>query len=231
MGRWCGQVERLMAHLRSSRPDDAKPLLLVLHQHRVSRGPAASAGCKNIVARWRQNGELHTTPGGSNDDWYWLHAAVAAGERGLVVSNDEMRDHVFQLLSPRFAARWKDRHRAKYTFHGNYHLGSSALYNNRKSYNSSNNQSRNAYGYGNGNGYGGYGSGGVSAQLFFPPPFSECSQKVPKTGAWLFPRAVVAASAEEEAAEKGGKRSGGGGGGEDGGGDDPDEWLCCSPVS
>lgn len=27
---------------------------------------------------------------------YWIYAAVAAGEKGLLVSNDEMRDHIFQ---------------------------------------------------------------------------------------------------------------------------------------
>ena len=32
---------------------------------------------------------------------YWLYAAIAAGEDGLLVSNDEMRDHTFQLLAPR----------------------------------------------------------------------------------------------------------------------------------
>ena len=29
-------------------------------------------------------------------DRYWIYAAVTAGRQGLLVSNDEMRDHIFQ---------------------------------------------------------------------------------------------------------------------------------------
>ena len=28
---------------------------------------------------------------------YWIYAAVTAGEHGLLISNDEMRDHIFQV--------------------------------------------------------------------------------------------------------------------------------------
>ena len=45
---------------------------------------------------------LFVTPTGSNDDWYWLYAAVAAGERGMLISNDLMRDHLFSLLAPKY---------------------------------------------------------------------------------------------------------------------------------
>lgn len=34
-----------------------------------------------------------------------MYAAVRAGESGVLVSNDEMRDHTFQLLAPRYAQR------------------------------------------------------------------------------------------------------------------------------
>jgi hypothetical protein len=50
---------------------------------------------------------------------YWLYAAVAAGSNGLLISNDEMRDHVFQLLAPRYFYKWKQRHQSKYTFDSN----------------------------------------------------------------------------------------------------------------
>ena len=236
------QLEAVVEELKRRLGPGSKTLV-VLHRSRLLSPPARDADGRRVLGSFASEAAaaaapstssggaapqqlpaaqvmLYAAPHGSNDDWYWLHAAVAAGERGLVVSNDEMRDHVFQLLSPRFAARWKDRHRAKYTFHGNYHLGSAALYNNR-----------NSSSYGHGYGSGGYGSSGIiSAQLFFPPPFSECSQKVPKTGAWLFPRAVAAAGEGEEA-EEAGKRGGGEGGEGGEGDDDPDEWLCCSPVS
>jgi hypothetical protein len=47
---------------------------------------------------------------------YWMYAAVAAGPNALLVSNDEMRDHAFQLLAPRYFHKWKQRHQVKYTF-------------------------------------------------------------------------------------------------------------------
>ncbi len=30
---------------------------------------------------------------------YWMYAAVRAGHQGLLISNDEMRDHIFQVPS------------------------------------------------------------------------------------------------------------------------------------
>ena len=41
-----------------------------------------------------------------------MYAAVKAGPKGLLISNDEMRDHMFQLLAPRFVHKWKQRHQA-----------------------------------------------------------------------------------------------------------------------
>ena len=36
-----------------------------------------------------------------------MYAAVKAGREGLLISNDEMRDHIFQLLAPKFFYKWK----------------------------------------------------------------------------------------------------------------------------
>jgi proteinaceous RNase P len=54
---------------------------------------------KAIVAAWNKEGILYQSPAGCNDDWFWLYAAVAM--KCKVVTNDEMRDHHFQMLSPR----------------------------------------------------------------------------------------------------------------------------------
>ena len=59
-------------------------------------------------------GSLWLTPTGSNDDWYWLYGAVSAGHRGVLVSNDLMRDHIFELLRPRYFDRWRTHHRFTY---------------------------------------------------------------------------------------------------------------------
>lgn len=39
---------------------------------------------------------------------YWLYAAIKF--KCLLVTNDEMRDHIFQLLGNDFFPRWKERH-------------------------------------------------------------------------------------------------------------------------
>jgi proteinaceous RNase P len=47
---------------------------------------------------------------------YWLYATVRAKSRGLLVSNDLLRDHIFQLLRPKHFIKWSERHVARYTF-------------------------------------------------------------------------------------------------------------------
>ena len=39
-----------------------------------------------------------------SDDWYWMYATVVAGGCACT-SNDEMRDHAFRMLAPRYFAR------------------------------------------------------------------------------------------------------------------------------
>jgi proteinaceous RNase P len=58
---------------------------------------------------------LWATPKGSNDDWYWLYGAVSKGEKGILVSNDKLRDHIFDLLRPRFFLKWRDNQKCMYT--------------------------------------------------------------------------------------------------------------------
>lgn len=69
---------------------------------------------KELIETWRVKGILYTTPSGSNDDWYWLYAAVRL--KCLLVTNDEMRDHIFELLGSNFFPKWKERHQVKFAF-------------------------------------------------------------------------------------------------------------------
>ena len=62
------------------------------------------------VERWRREGILCEAPAGMNDDWYWLHAALASGAQCRVISNDEMRDHHFGMMNSSTFLRWKERH-------------------------------------------------------------------------------------------------------------------------
>jgi proteinaceous RNase P len=109
-----GQVESVLNALEAARPG-ARPLV-VLHRSRTSAPPAREPEGRALLARLRAAGALYAAPHGSNDDWYWLHAAVAARGAGLLISNDEMRDHTFAMLAPRFVGRWKERHQVKYEF-------------------------------------------------------------------------------------------------------------------
>ena len=60
------------------------------------------------LRQWEYEGILLVSPQGSNDDWYWLHAAMASGPECLAISNDEMRDHHFGLVMASAAfLKWK----------------------------------------------------------------------------------------------------------------------------
>ena len=92
----------------------ASPVVF-LHVRRVRGGPANGARARECLDAWKRGGELFTTPAGSNDDWYWLYAAVASGDDAFLVSNDEMRDHAFQMLpAPALFRKWKERHQVRF---------------------------------------------------------------------------------------------------------------------
>ncbi|XP_016443537.1 proteinaceous RNase P 2-like [Nicotiana tabacum] len=87
--------------------------LVVLHKKRL-RALLQNACYRELLEEWINEKVLYGTPFGSNDDWYWLYAAVK--RKCLLLTNDEMRDHIFELLGSSFFAIWKERHQVKYTF-------------------------------------------------------------------------------------------------------------------
>lgn len=110
------QIEAVVERVGSDHPD-LKPLV-VLHINRT-RGPAASTPkARALLKRLTEQNKFYAAPMGSNDDWYWMYAAVVAGEKGILVSNDEMRDHLFNLLAPKYFNKWKQRHQMRYSFNG-----------------------------------------------------------------------------------------------------------------
>lgn len=92
-----------------------KKVLLVMHQRHFAKHQIP-ARFRPILDNWNQHGTLYQTPAGMNDDWFWMHAALVLGPGTLVLTNDEMRDHHFQMLSPRSFLRWKDRHQVHFHF-------------------------------------------------------------------------------------------------------------------
>lgn len=86
-----------------------KRVLLFLHQRHFEE-PLLPPYAKDIVQKWNKEQVLYRTPFGFNDDWFWMHAALWSGRDTLVISNDEMRDHHFQMLAHRYFLHWKERH-------------------------------------------------------------------------------------------------------------------------
>ena len=95
--------------------DQDKKVLLVLHERHFSR-KLLPGWAEPIFHKWKATGVLFQAPSGMNDDWFWLHAALWSGRSTLVVTNDEMRDHHFQMLAPRSFLRWKERHQIHFAF-------------------------------------------------------------------------------------------------------------------
>lgn len=87
--------------------------LIVLHKKRV-KSLYEDASNRELLDEWMQKGVLFGTPYGSNDDWYWLYAAVKL--KCFLVTNDEMRDHIFELIGSDFFVKWKERHQIRYSF-------------------------------------------------------------------------------------------------------------------
>ena len=115
------QIEWVARHFeRMNDGTDGAPrvrVLIVIHSRHVDARNVPPEAV-NIVRGWRQRRILYCCAPGNNDDWYWLYAAVAAGPGSLLVSNDEMRDHHFGMLSARAFLVWKERHLAKFELGG-----------------------------------------------------------------------------------------------------------------
>uniref|UniRef100_A0A1J3D0P1 ribonuclease P n=1 Tax=Noccaea caerulescens TaxID=107243 RepID=A0A1J3D0P1_NOCCA len=104
------QLNNIVNRCRQISPSKRLPLV-ILHKSRVHGGPATYPKNRALLEKWKNAGALYATPPGSNDDWYWLYAAVSC--RCLLLTNDEMRDHLFQLLGNSFFPRWKEKHQVR----------------------------------------------------------------------------------------------------------------------
>ncbi|CAN8271346.1 unnamed protein product [Cochlearia groenlandica] len=106
------QLEAVVNELYLKSGNKKWPLIL-LHKKRVKTLLENSKN-RDLVEEWIHKGVLYATPPGYNDDWYWLYAAAKL--KCLLVTNDEMRDHIFELLGNNFFQKWKERHQVRYTF-------------------------------------------------------------------------------------------------------------------
>lgn len=107
------KVNAVVNGIRQMLPSKKWPLI-ILHNRRVTGDNMDKPVNKALVEKWKNADALFSTPTGSNDDWYWLYAAIKY--KCLLVTNDEMRDHLFQLLGNDFFPRWKERHQVRFGF-------------------------------------------------------------------------------------------------------------------
>ncbi|KAK1396897.1 Ribonuclease P [Heracleum sosnowskyi] len=107
------QVNTIVNGIRQMLPSKKWPLI-VLHNRRITEDKMNKPVNKALIEKWKNADALYPTPTGSNDDWYWLYAAIKF--KGLLVTNDEMRDHLFQLLGNDFFPKWKERHQVRFTY-------------------------------------------------------------------------------------------------------------------
>lgn len=95
--------------------------IVILHCRHIAPETVPSH-CLELINYWKSsnnknnspNLRFYFTPGGYNDDIFWLYSTVKLDIH--IVTNDEMRDHHFQMLSPKWFIRWKDRHQIHFTF-------------------------------------------------------------------------------------------------------------------
>ncbi|CAA2984935.1 Hypothetical predicted protein [Olea europaea subsp. europaea] len=107
------KVNAVVNGIRQMLPSRKWPLI-VLHNRRITGEKMDEPLNRAIIDKWKNADALYATPTGSNDDWYWLYAAIKF--RCLIVTNDEMRDHLFQLLGNDFFPKWKERHQVRFRF-------------------------------------------------------------------------------------------------------------------
>ncbi|XP_020245604.1 proteinaceous RNase P 1, chloroplastic/mitochondrial-like isoform X2 [Asparagus officinalis] len=101
------KVNAVVNAIRQKLPTRKWPLIIV-HNRRLLGRKMGQPLNEKLIEKWKNADAIYATPTGSNDDWYWLYAAIKC--KSLIVTNDEMRDHVFQILGNDFFPKWKERH-------------------------------------------------------------------------------------------------------------------------
>ncbi|KMZ60160.1 putative Multidrug resistance pump [Zostera marina] len=108
------KVNAVVNGIRQKLPSKKWPLIIV-HNRRIYGDKKINEPMNiKVLEKWKNADALYATPTGSNDDWYWLYAAVKC--KALIVTNDEMRDHIFQTLGNDFFPKWKERHQVHFNF-------------------------------------------------------------------------------------------------------------------
>ena len=103
------QIDAMIKHCQHM---NRKPLVILHCRHLFP--DVLPANMVSLVDSWKTQKLLYITPAKCNDDLFWMYAAMIFNCD--VVTNDEMRDHHFKMLSPRWFMRWKERHQVRFKF-------------------------------------------------------------------------------------------------------------------
>eukprot|EP01134_Creolimax_fragrantissima_P005700 CFRG5700T1 len=104
------QLNRMVTYLESQ----GRKVLIVLHNRHLR--PEKIGSDENLGKQWQEREMLYTCETGHNDDWYWIYAAILFGQNAQAITNDEMRDHHFNLSEHRSFKRWAERHVTNFDF-------------------------------------------------------------------------------------------------------------------
>ena len=127
------QIDWLVRHLLEGQQQRDHHIILFLHERHFTSNLVPQYA-NELLSLWESNIvpynklTVYRTPSGMNDDWFWMHAALLNGGSSscnsrssknpnvLAITNDEMRDHQFQMLSHDSFVRWKERHQVHFDF-------------------------------------------------------------------------------------------------------------------
>ncbi|KAI8472379.1 MAG: hypothetical protein J3K34DRAFT_213046 [Monoraphidium minutum] len=108
-----GDVLSMRATLEAENP--GKRALIVIHKTTLDKAMAAAPPAVAAkISALNESKMLFVVPRGSNDDWYFLYAAFVARGDGLLVTNDQLKDHIWAMLRPKHVLKWRERHIARY---------------------------------------------------------------------------------------------------------------------
>ncbi|KNB42698.1 hypothetical protein JH06_4734 [Blastocystis sp. subtype 4] len=95
------------------REREMKPLVVLHHYHLHHLQKQKDPGLR-ILENLQKEKQLYLVREGSNDDWYWLYAALMSPTR-MFVTNDQMRDHLFNAEEDENLFRiFRDERQIKY---------------------------------------------------------------------------------------------------------------------
>ena len=131
------QIDHLLRHLLDNNPNQQQDHIILFLHERHFTSKIVPQYANEIISKWDSNVApynkltVYRTPSGMNDDWFWMHAALYNGGSSstssstsspssssgvMAITNDEMRDHHFQMSCNQAFVRWKERHQIYFDF-------------------------------------------------------------------------------------------------------------------